>query len=284
MQKKVINGFELNPIGIGTWMMGGGIHRDENIIFASYDNDEKEIKAIKYSISRGQNHIDTAQLYGAWHTDELVGKAIKDFDRSKLFIADKVWKSHMQQNSVIPAVKEMLRKLKTDYLDLLYIHTPSVPEPMEEYISGINDAVDKGLAKAIAVSNFNVEQLKKAMDISKHPIVANQLHYNVLMKDWVTKGMLDFCRENNIMIVAYRPIERRLLADECDNKVVLKIAKKYKKTPVQIALNWLIMQDNVVAIPKAVDKKHIDENLGALEFELKEEDMKLLDSIPTEIE
>src|SRR5690606_9486418 len=241
MELKKINDFEINPIGIGTWLMGGGFFPGVKEPFADYSNDDKQIEAIQYSIEQGQNHIDGAQLYGAGHTDELIGQAVKDFDRDKLFIASKIWRSHALRNAVVPATKEILRKMQLDYLDMLYIHNPFLEEsiPIEEYINGLNDAVDAGLVKSIAVSSFNLEQLKQALEISKHPIVANQIRYNALYKTRAPKDLLEFCKENKIMIVAYRPIERKLLADETKNPVVLEIAKKYKKTPAQIALNWL---------------------------------------------
>lgn len=278
---KTLNNFKINPIGIGTWMMGGGYYRESKVTFATYDNDSTEIEAIKYSIQKGQNHIDTAVMYAAGHSEELVGKAIQDYDRDELFIADKLYKSHLHRTSVVPAVKDMLRRLKTDYIDLLYVHSPWDVEPMKDYISGLNDSVDAGLARSIGVSNFNLKQLKQAMEISKHPIVANQNRYNVLYKTEANTEMLDFCKKHDIMIVAYRPVERKLLADETEDKTVKEIADKYKKTPAQIALNWLIQQDNVVAIPKSVSKEHIDENLEALNFELKEEDIQKLNTIPS---
>lgn len=280
INKKKIGNSEIHPIGIGTWEIGGGIHREEGIIFADYDNEEKEIAAIKYSVQKGQNHIDTAQMYSAGHSEEVVGKAIKGIDRKKLFIASKIWKSHARKSSVVPAVEGMLKRLQVDYLNLVYMHSPSVPEPMEEYMGGLNEAVDKGLVKYIGVSNFHLEQLKQAVSISKYSIVANQMHYNLIHKQDVPQDMKDFCKKKNIMIVAYRPIERRLLADQATNDTILAISKKYKRTPAQIALNWLISQDNVVAIPKAVNKKHIDENLGASDFELKNDDVEKLNSLP----
>lgn len=278
MQKTLkINNFEINKIGIGTWLMGGGWDKENMLTYADYDHDDEAVNAIRYSISRGQNHIDTAQMYGAGHCEEIVGKAIKGLDRSKLFIASKVWKSHSQRKAVILSIEETLKRMQLDYLDLIYIHSSKNPFPMEEYIAGLNDAVDKGLAKGIAVSNFNLEQLKLAHTMSKHPILANQMLYNVLERSDVTSEMLEYFELNNILLVAYRPVERKLLADECSNEVVLEISKKYNRTPAQVALNWLVSKPNVVAIPKAMRTKHIDENLGALEFQLSAEDAKVLD-------
>jgi diketogulonate reductase-like aldo/keto reductase len=275
-----VGNMNVSVIGIGTWCVGGGIHLDTGIIYADYDNEKKEIEAIKYSIEKGQNHIDTAQMYGAGHTEEVVGKAIKGINRKKLFIASKIWKSHVRKSSVVPAVEDMLRRLGTKYLDLLYMHSPRVVEPMVDYISGMNKAVDMGLVKHLGVSNFNLTQLKKAVKLSKHPVIANQMHYNILYKKDVPKAMLDYCRKNGIYIIAYQPVERKLLADECDNKVVLELSRKYKKTPAQIAINWLVSQENVLVIPKAVSKKHINENLKSLDFEMSQEDLAKLDSIP----
>jgi len=274
-----INGFEINKIGIGTWLMGGGWDKENSITYADYEHDDDSIKAIRYSIDKGQNHIDTAQMYGAGHCEEIVGKALKGYDRSKLFVASKVWKSHSQRKAVVISIEESLRKLQLDYLDLIYIHSSKNSYPMEDYIAGLNDAVDKGLAKGIAVSNFNLDQLKQAQKLSKHPILANQMLYNILERSDVTDEMLKYCNKNNILLVAYRPVERKLLADQCTNETVLSLSKKYNKTPAQIALNWLVSKPNVVAIPKATQETHINENLGALNFEITAEDIKLLDEI-----
>lgn len=280
MQKTLaINKFEINKIGIGTWLLGGGWDKANSLTYADYDNDAAAIKAIKYSIDKGQNHIDTAQMYGAGHCEEIVGQAVKGYDRSKLFIASKVWKSHSKRSAVVHSVEDMLRRMELNYLDLIYIHSNNNPFPMEEYIPGLNDVVDKGLAKGLAVSNFNLAQLKQAQTLSKHPLLANQMLYNVLERSDVNMEMLDYCNKQNIVLVAYRPVERKLLADECTNESVLALAAKYGKTPAQISLNWLVSQPNVVAIPRATKESHINENLAALDFDLSAEDVKLVSSI-----
>lgn len=282
MPIKAIGNFPIHPIGIGTYLMGGGVYPETKQSFADYSTDKNEIEAIRYSIRKGQNHIDGAQFYGAGHTDELIGEAIKGFQREKLFIASKIWKSHALRNAVVPATKDILKRMQVKYLDLLYIHAPFTEVSMYEYIMGLNDALDTGLVKNIGVSNFDLDQLKQAMEISKHPIVANQIRYNVLYKTKAVRELLNFCNVNDILIVAYRPIERRLLADNTVNDVVLQVARKYSKTPAQIALNWLITQKNIVSIPKASRVEHIDENLKATDFELAKEDfekLSLIDSI-----
>lgn len=279
-EKKIGNSL-VNPIGVGTWMMGGG-YLEGKIPFAVYGNESKEIEAIRFSIAHGQNHIDTAHMYGAGHTEEIVGQAIADLDRPQLFIASKVWKSHSSRSAVPHAISESLKRLQINQLDLVYAHYAFVESPMEEYIAGLNDAVDKGLTRCIGVSNFTLDQLKHAMTISKHPITAVQNHYNVLHKSEFPAEMQTFCTANNIALVAYRPLGRGMLTEECTNQTLLNLAAKYQKTTAQIALNWVLSHDNMHAIPKASKTANIESNLAALNFDLSEEDRTELNNLPDE--
>lgn len=278
METKRIGDREVHPIGIGTWGMGGDRFSDGNL-YADYRNDEAEAAAIRYSLSKGQNHIDTAQLYGAGHTEEIVGRALKGVDRSSVFVATKVWRSHSLRHAVPKAAEESLRKLGIEVIDLLYIHAPFDAVDMGEYIGGLCDAVDRGLARSIAVSNFNLDQLRKAVGMSKHPIAANQLLYNILEHGLSTRDMLEFCRKEEITVVAYRPVERKLLADQVESPVVKRIAKHHGRPASQVAISWLISQPGVVTIPKASSRNHIDENLGALDLELSSEEMTELSAL-----
>ncbi len=274
-----IGGAEVHPIGIGTWAMGGS-RMSDGTIFADYEQDQEEAEAIRYAVSCGQNHIDTAQLYGAGHTEEIVGRAIRELNRDELFIATKVWKSHAGSRlAVRRAVEDSLRKLGTGCVDLIYTHAPFDGIPMETTILGLNDVVEAGLARSIGVSNYPLDQLKEAVKISPRPIAANQLLYNILDRGLVTQHLLEFCREQGITVVAYRPVERRLLADQTTNQTVKELAARYNRPVAQIAINWLIGQPGVVTIPKAVAHPHIEENLGAMEFSLSDEDRRKLDQV-----
>ena len=136
----------------------------------------------------------------------------------------------------------------------------------------------RGLAKSIAVSNFNTEQLKWVIANSENHITANQMNYNILHQIEVPGEMKNICVKEEIIIVAYRPVERGLLAGKCKDKTVLEMAKKYKKTPAQIALNWLISQEIVLPIPKSVEKNHIDENIDSIDFKISVSDIEKLDN------
>jgi diketogulonate reductase-like aldo/keto reductase len=280
---KHIASVSVHPIGIGTWGMGGTRWPD-GTVFADYDNDRREIEAIRYALSRGQNHIDTAQFYGATHTEELVGEAIRGVDRSTLFIASKVWKSHAMRSAAPRAVEGMLARLGIEKLDLLYVHAPWDGIPMDQYILGLDDTLAAGLTENIAVSNFNLEQLQQAIGICPSPISAVQIHYNLIERSAATHEFLDFCRREGIAIVAYRPLERRVLTDPLRQPLLAELAEKYSKTPAQIALAWLIDQEAVIPIPKASQKHHVDENLGALDVVLEDGDRSLLDHMGFEQE
>ena len=273
---KTKSGKSLFPIGIGTWNIGGTFTADPAAQYKgakpNYDNEAAEIEAIRYSISKGQNHIDCAELYGAFHTDEVVGKAIAGLKREDLYIADKLWKTSVGDGLVRATVEQMLRKLGTDYLDMLYIHAPWDGVNWQAAIPQIDELIDEGIVRDFGVSNFTVVDMEQARKIAKHPVVANQMNYNVLYKDEVDGEFQDYCRKNNIQIVAYQPVKRR---EVLDNEAIQDIAKAHGATAAQVALAWLLAQ-GALPIPKAIDKSHIDENVMATDITLSAQDLELL--------
>ncbi len=278
MQTK--SGKSIFPIGIGTWGIAsfnnpenqGSKYRGVEPVLG---NEEIEIEAIRYSLSKGQNHIDCAEMYGGFYTDEVVGRAIAGAAREDLFVADKLWKTSLAKGRVRPTVEKMLTKLGTDYLDLLYIHAPFADAPWQEAIPQIDELIDEGIVRDFAVSNFAVENMRRAQSVAKHPIVANQMNYNLLYKDEVDDSFREFSDQNGIQIVAYQPIKRR---EVLSNATVQSIASARHATPAQIALAWLLAK-GTLPIPKAIQKAHIDENLGALNIELSSSDIDVLDSL-----
>ena len=278
MQTK--SGKPVFPIGIGTWNIGGTFNPNNPTAKykgaePNYDNEEAEVAAIRYSIEKGQNHIDCAELYGAFHTDEVVGRAIAGFDRTDLFIADKLWKTSVGQGLVRPTVEKMLQKLGTNYIDLLYIHAPWDGVNWQAAIPQIDELIDEGLVLGFGVSNFTIENMKEAHSLAQHPIVANQMNYNVLYKDEVTKEFREYCKQSNIQIVAYQPIKRQ---EALENTTIQEIAKKHNATPAQVALAWLLFQDTL-PIPKALHLSHIDENISSINIRLSVNDMRTLNDI-----
>jgi diketogulonate reductase-like aldo/keto reductase len=272
MQTK--SGKTLFPIGIGTWDIAGTFKPDPAAKYKGaepvYGNEEAEVEAIRHSVSKGQNHFDCAELYGAFYTDEVVGKAITGLNREDLYIADKLWRTSLGEGLVRPTVEKMLEKLGTDYLDLLYIH--KAWPGWQEAVSQIDALIDEGLVRCWAVSNFTIAEMEEAQKLSKHPIIANQVNFNVLYKDEANNAFKEYCRKNNIQIVAYQPVKRQ---EVLANKTIQAVAKTHNATAAQIALAWLITQ-GALPIPKAVKRRHIDENVAAVDIRLSDQEIAQL--------
>ncbi|MCX6754066.1 MAG: aldo/keto reductase [Candidatus Nomurabacteria bacterium] len=277
--KKLNNGFEIPEYGLGTWQMGGRSERDLS------NDDQADIKAINMAVKEGIVHIDTAESYANGHSEELIAQAIKEnnINREDLFIVSKVSGSNQGYDGVLNACKKSLERLNTNYLDLYLLHRFPDGFSLEETMKALVELKDKGLVKNIGVSNFNVEHLKEAQSYSKYPIVCNQVHYNLRVREVEQIGLLKYCQENDIMIVAYRPTEKSKLF-ETTPKIIEDMCKKYNKTFAQISINWLISQPNVVTLAKTRDPKHLEENLGALGWQMEQEDIeKLRNEFPNQI-
>ncbi len=276
MQTK--SGKAIHPIGIGTWgvsSFNNPFTQDSKYrgVEPKIGNEESEIEAIKYSLSKGQNHVDCAEMYGGFYTDEVVGRSLKGLTREELFIADKLWKTSLAKGLVRPTVEKMFQKLGTNYVDLLYIHWPY--EHWQEAIPQIDELIDEGIVRNFGVSNFTIDQMIEAQKLAKHPIAANEMHYNVLYKSEVDDEFKYFCEQNKIQIVAYRPIERGAVLH---NPTILEIAKSHNATPAQISLAWLVA-NGALPIPKAIQKTHIDENVGSTNITLTKSELAELDKL-----
>ncbi len=267
--KKLKNGFEMPVFGFGTWTMGGRFSQ------SSENDDEADILAIKRSLDAGITHIDTAEIYAAGHAEELVRDAIRGYDRKKLFIASKVYPTHLRYDDAIQAAEASLKRLGIDYLDLYLIHAPNTNIALRETMGALDYLKDKEVIRNIGVSNFTAERLAEAQAYTKRPIVTNQVHYNLIFREPERKRLLEYCQINDVMLTAWRPVQKGLLA-EANNPLMREMLKKYEKTPAQIAINWLISQKNVVTIAKMSDPKHLEENLGAIGWEMNDDDIERL--------
>lgn len=267
--KKLQNGFEMPVYGLGTWEMGGKTTHDPT------NDDNADIRAIQEAIQEGVTHIDTAESYADGYTEILVGRAIKECDRSLLFLASKVKGENLAYDDVIRAVQGSLERLKTDYLDLYYAHRYNPAIPVKETMRAMDTLVEEGLIKHIGVCNYTVEELEEAQSYAKNKIVVAQQHLNLKYRESEKRGVLKYCQENDMFFMAWRPLQKGLLINEASS-ILSEMAQKYHKTPAQIALNWLISQENVVTISKTRDVAHLKENLGALDWEMEPEDVKRL--------
>jgi diketogulonate reductase-like aldo/keto reductase len=269
--KKLPNGFEIPVLGIGTCLMGG-----EDYGPPDYSNDSQYVNAIQEAIKLGYTHIDTAEVYGGNHTEELIGKAIKNFDRKKLFITTKVCKEHLKYDDVIKSAKESLKRMGTSYIDLYLIHRPNPEIPIKETMAAMNFLADNKLIKYIGISAFDIDQTKEAQKYSKHPIVANQLKFSL----WKTSDVktIKYCQENDIMVIAYKVFGRGMIKT---NKIpmIQELSKKYNKTEAQIILNWVVSKKNMVAIFKSLSAENLKENKEIFDFKLTNEEIKKIDAL-----
>ena len=268
--KKLKSGFKLPIFGFGAYRIGGILVHDPGI------DDEKEISVIKEALNLGITHIDTAEMYAQGYSEILVGRAIKGYERSKLVIATKVSPMNLNYDNVISAAKGSLDRLGTSYLDLYMIHYPNFKIPISETMEAMDYLVEEGLIRYIGVSNFSLQQFKEAERYTKNKIICNQIPYSLIKRKFQADGFIDYAKENDVMIIAWRPIEGGVLSKK-GIELLDKICLSYKKTPSQIAINWLISQKNVVTIPGSRKLEHLKENLGSVGWQLTPEDIKMLD-------
>lgn len=267
--KKLSCGFEVPVLGLGTWRACKMFQKRKT------NKDDKDIMAIQKAIGLGFTRFDTAEIYAEGHAEEILGKGIKDVERKELFITSKVCKDNLEYSKVLRACENSLKRLGLDYLDLYLIHSPNHTVPIGETMNAFDRLMDEGLIKNIGVSNFGVESLKKAQAYTQNKIVLNQVHYNLIFREPLAEGLLDFCQKNDVMLEAWRPIEEGSLANS-GVEVLDKMAKKYEKTQAQVAINWLISQKNVVAVVKSSNLEHLSENFGSIGWKMDKRDIVML--------
>ena len=257
--------------GAGSWMIGGAMSRDP------HNDDQSQVEIIKSAISAGVRHIDTAEMYAAGHAETIIGRAIRGMDRSSLFIASKVSPQNLGGRDLRSSLEATLKRLGTKYLDLYYIHHPNPAIPLEATMDALNGAQIDGLIKNVGVSNFKLARLQHAMELSRFGIAAIQLHYNLIYREPEKEGLVTFCAENDVMLVAWRPVQKGSITS-ASNAIMLSMCEKYGVTPAQLAILWLISQKNVVTLSTMRSAAHLKENLEALDKRLSAEDIELLRS------
>lgn len=215
---------QITPVGLGAWAIGGG-----GYAFGwGPQDDEESINTINRAIDLGINWIDTAAIYGLGHSEEIVGKAIKDrSDKPYVFTkCSLVWNekgevsNSLQSSSIQREVEASLKRLGVEAIDLYQIHWPN-PEPdIEEGWSTLAKLKKEGKVRAIGVSNFNVEQMRRAQKIA--PIDSLQPPYSLLKQD-VEKEILPFCEENNIGVIVYSPMASGMLTGSMTKERIEKL-------------------------------------------------------------
>ena len=248
MQYQTIKGEKVPSLGLGTYRLTG---------------DACEA-AVERALGMGYRHVDTAQMYG---NEAEVGRGLDDsgVERGEVFLTTKVWPSDFVHDRVISKTLESLRRLRTDYVDLLLMHWPPDGVPLGETLGAMRKLQDRGSVLHIGVSNFSPALLEEATGHAE--IFCNQVQYHPYRSQ---TELLDQARELDYLLTAYTPLSRGGVKDDA---TLREIGADHGKTATQVALRWLVQQDRVSAIPKATGGEHLAENLDVFDFELSEEEM-----------
>ena len=259
---------QTTSMGLGTYYDFPWIIKSRMGIVGGAD---AKVAALKAGLDAGFRLIDTAEIY---NSEPLVARAIKGFPREDLFIATKVMFLHLRRKALVKSLERSLKKLKLGYVDLYQVHQPSPFVPIGETMSAMEEMVDRGLIRYIGVSNFSLKQMIEANGaLKKQRLASTQMPYHLADRR-MEKEILPYCRKENMALLAYFPLGHGKLIS---GGVLSRVGQKYGKTAPQVALNWLLSQENVFPIPRASTSVHVMENAGAAGWRMSDEDRAGLD-------
>ncbi|MCX7595252.1 MAG: aldo/keto reductase [Fischerella sp.] len=302
------NGPVVTPLCIGTWAWG-------DRLFWNYGQDygQQELQAAFHAaLEAGVAFFDTAEVYGFGLSEQLLGQFLQKTDQ-KVQIATKYgpfpWRVTAQ--SVADALTESLKRLQVQKVTLYQVHWPfTFLMSQETLMNALADEVEKGRIEAVGVSNYSAQQMQKAHQMLARrgvPLATNQVRYSLLTREIESNGILHTACELGVTILAYSPLAQGLLtgkyttdsvktptgARKLDSRfsqeglqkiaplisLLRKLGEKHGRTPAQVALNWLIAQENVIPIAGAKTAQHVRDNVGALGWRLADDEIAHLDKI-----
>ncbi|UXS32104.1 aldo/keto reductase [Agrobacterium tumefaciens] len=256
------SGKEVPALGLGTWNMGD-----------SRSSATREVESIRKAIDLGMTLIDTAEMYADGRSEEVVGKAISG-RRDEVFLVSKVYPWNASARGTVEACENSLARLGTDHLDLYLLHWRG-EHPLAETVAAFERLKKDGKIGNWGVSNFDTDDMEELFAVPDGKnCAANQVLYN-LSRRGPEFLLLPWCQQHGVPLMAYSPIEQgRIL----NNHELIRIAKAYQATPAQLALAFLLERDGVIAIPKSASVSRVEENRGATDLEITEEDWAALDA------
>jgi aryl-alcohol dehydrogenase-like predicted oxidoreductase len=301
---------KITPLGIGAWAMGGA---DWQFAWGSQD-DVDSIGSIRAALDAGLNWIDTAAVYGLGHSEEVVGKAIQGLPKKPL-VFTKCERNWGDDRKIYPSLKadsirreceNSLRRLKVDVIDLYQIHWPEPDADVEEGWTEMARLQQAGKVRWIGVSNFSVEQMKRAARIA--PITSLQPPYSLLVRK-IEPEVLPYVQQNGIGVLAYSPMRAGLLTGKMTKERALnlpaddwrsrdkdfqepnlsrnlelvellrRVGERHGKAPGEVALAWVLSNPGVTAAIVGLRKpEQVKGTVGALEFALDEKEIAEIES------
>lgn len=253
---------DIHPLGIGTFRI---------------DLNEKEtsMNALIESFKLGQNYIDTSHLYENGKTMAFIGEFIKKVGRDKLFITTKIEPTVKKITDIEEQLNKYLEIMNIDYVDCLMLHSVIFTKlPLIETYKAMNRMVELGKVRSLGLSNSNLKQLKEINE--QYPISIYEGIYNLECKINEDIGIIDYCKNNNIIFCAYQPLRRNRTANR-NYPLLVELSEKYNKTQNQIILNWIIRQKRLNILIKTTNNNRIKENINSLNFEMDMKDYNKLD-------
>jgi 2,5-diketo-D-gluconate reductase B len=250
------NGANIPALGFGTY----GMARADML------------RMVPEALKVGFRHIDTAQIY---RNEPEVGECIASsgIARGNIFVTTKVWVSNYTERAFSASLDGSLKKLQTDYIDLLLLHWPSDTVPLADQIGALNAVVQAGKVRHIGVSNFNTALMEQAVHLSSTPLVTNQFEYHPYLNQ---AALIDATRRAGLAVTAYcgmavgRVFSEPLLKD---------IAAHYGKGVAQVVLRWLLQQRGIVALSRTTNPMRVAENAAIFDFELSLEEMAAIHAL-----
>ena len=222
---------------------------------------------VLYALELGYRLIDTSSDY---ETQPGIGEAIKNskIDRKRIYVVTKV----EETDDAYERTKANLKELDLEYVDLMLIHRPPPTGAGEDLWEGLIQAKKEGLVRDIGVSNYSTELIDKLIEAGGEVPTVNQIEWSPFGH---SRDMMKYCAEKKIIIQAYSPLTR---TKRLDDDTLAQVAARYNKGPAQILIRWNV-QLGTNPIPKANQKKHLEENISVFDFEISDEDMKTLNDL-----
>lgn len=258
----MINLKDIFPLGIGTFRI---------------DLNEKEasMNALIQSFNLGQNYIDTSYLYENGNVMTFIGEFIKKVGRDKLFITTKIEPTVEKITDIEKQLNKYLEIMNIDYVDCLMLHSVIFTKlPLIQTYKEMNRMRKLGKVRCLGLSNANLKQLKEINE--QYPISIYEGVYNLECKLNEDIGIIDYCKDNNIIFCAYQPLRRNRTANR-NYPLLVELSNKYNKTQNQIILNWIVKRKKLNVLIKTTTNNRINENINSLNFEMDIKDYNKLE-------